>query len=310
MTLSVCKVLTGGADYTGSFGCIVTRITALYDFLIFSALLLSFECVAMAYVSCAIQQLSWTPTVAAIAFLAAFSIYNLNRKTDEAEDAINQKERFAFTKRYEKVLFWGSVLAFFLALALSARAGILGVLATAAPFIFGFLYSFRWLPQSCRYHRLKEIPGVKNCVVGLAWGVLLSLLPVYLNNSVPDMRTLVTFVLFFLWGFMASLIPDIRDLDGDAASGVMTIPVLFGRGQTKIILTSALLLLGMPLIFYSLVALPVFTTFLLTASALYSLMCICLLEKPAIINFLADAVSDGQYIAFAAGLVIFPALWH
>jgi 4-hydroxybenzoate polyprenyltransferase len=187
------------------------RIANLYDLFVFSSLLLSFECVAMAYVSCIIQQVPWNAMIAIIPFLVAFSIYNLNRKTDEDEDAINRQDRFAFTKRYETHLLYGSILSLAVALALSAMYGIPSLLATAAPFLCGILYSFRWLPRQSGYRRLKEIPAVKNIVVGSAWAILLSLLPVFLNQGTPDSRTAITFLLFFLWGFMASLIPDIRE---------------------------------------------------------------------------------------------------
>jgi 1,4-dihydroxy-2-naphthoate octaprenyltransferase len=109
---------------------------------------------------------------------------------------------------------------------------------------------------------------------------------------------------------MASLIPDIRDHDGDAASGVRTIPVLLGARRTKTILLTVLLVLGMPLILYSLVALPAFTTLILTGAGLWSLMCVLLLEMPAMIDLLADAISDGQYIAVALGIAILPAILH
>ena len=194
------------------------RIVNLYDLLVFSSLLLSLECVAMAYVSCFIQQVPWNALSAIIPFLVAFSIYNLNRKTDEDEDAINRQDRFAFTKRYETHLFYGSILSLAGALALSATYGIPSLLATAAPFLCGLLYSFRWLPKRSGYRRLKEIPAVKNIVVGFAWAILLSLLPVFLNHGMPDSRTAITFLLFFMWGFMASLIPDIRDRAGDASA--------------------------------------------------------------------------------------------
>jgi len=302
MTLATHGVLTRRPDPLWFTGGVWHRIIDLYDIIIFSSLLLSFECVAMAYVSCVIQQVQWSLMTAIIPFLTAFSIYNLNRKTDEDEDAINQQDRFAFTKRYERYLFIGSLLSLLVAMVLSATAGIPSLLATAAPFICGFLYSYRWIPKRLSYRRLKEIPAVKNIVVGFSWAVLLAFLPVFLNHGTPDSRTAVTFVLFFMWGFMASLIPDIRDRAGDASSGVRTIPVLFGYERTKTILTRVLLLLGVPLILFSLFCLPLFTTALLIAANLYSHGCVYLLGRPGLINLLADAISDGQYISFALAI--------
>lgn len=284
------------------------RIAGLYDFLIFSSLLLCFECIAMAYISCVIQNLPWDPMLAVIPFFIAFSIYNLNRKTDEDEDAVNRQDRFVFTKRYEAPLYYGAILFLGLALLLSALSGIPALLATGAPFFLGILYSFRLLPEGFGYRRLKEIPAVKNISVGLAWGILLSLLPVFFWHREPGPETVITFLLFFMWGFMASMIPDIRDRAGDASAEVRTIPVLFGEQRTKRILTSVLILLGIPIIIFSLFLLPLVATLIIVTANIYSHGCVALLDKQGLIHFVADFVSDGQYIFFALALVIFPSL--
>lgn len=279
-------------------------IVDLYRFLVFSSLLLSLQCVAMAYISCIIQQVHWNPLMTVIPFLVAFSIYNLNRKTDEDEDAINRQDRYSFTKRYEKPLFCATLVSVVLALVLSALHGILPLLATAAPFLCGILYSFRWLPKSLGYRRLKEIPGVKNFVVGFAWAIFLAFLPVSLTGATPDSRTAVTFLLFFLWGFMASMIPDIRDRAGDASAGVRTIPVIFGEARTKALRTQALLILGVPAVVFSYLFLPPFTTVLVIAANVYSHGCVFLLDRIRIRDFVADALSDGQYIVFVIVILI------
>ncbi len=304
MVLPAHGVVPEGSDLFWFMENAWSRIVNLYDFLVFSSLLLSVECFAMAYVSCIIQQVPWSMMTGIIPFLVAFSIYNLNRKTDEDEDAINRQDRFAFTKRYETHLFYGSILSLSVALALSATYGIPSVLATAAPFLCGFLYSFRWLPKRLGYRRLKEIPAVKNIVVGFAWAILLSLLPVFLNHGMPDSGTAITFLLFFMWGFMASLIPDIRDRAGDASAGVRTIPVIFGEERTKTILSCVLLLLGVPLVLFSLLFLPPFTTVLLLSANLYSHGCVYLLDRIRMRDFVADAISDGQYICFSLAIIL------
>ena len=308
MNLSTHGVVPEGSENFRFAGKTWNRIVDLYDFLVFSSLLLSVECVAMAYISCIIQQVPWSVATGIIPFFVAFSIYNLNRKTDEDEDAINRQDRFAFTKRYEKPLFYATILSLVLALVLSATYGILPLLATVAPFLFGILYSFRWLPERIGYRRLKEIPAVKNIVVGFAWAVILSFLPVFLNHGTPDSRTAISFLLFFMWGFMASLIPDIRDRIGDASAGVRTIPVIFGEKQTKTLLSRVLLLLGVPVILFSLLFLPLFTTVLLIAANMYSHGCVYLLDRVQMIDFLADGISDGQYIYFVLAIIVFAPL--
>jgi 4-hydroxybenzoate polyprenyltransferase len=289
-------------------GRIWQRIVGLYDFLIFSSLLLCFECMAMAYISCAIQDLPWDPILAVIPFFVAFSIYNLNRKTDEDEDAVNRQDRFAFTKKYEAPLYYGALLFLALAFVLSALSGIASLLATGAPFILGTLYSFRLLPEGLGYRRLKEIPAVKNITVGLAWGILLSLLPVFFWHREPGTGTMITFLLFFMWGFMASVIPDIRDRAGDTRADVRTIPVIFGEQKTKRILTGVLILLGIPVVTFSLFFLPPSATMIVVAANIYSHGCVALLDREGLIHFVADFISDGQYIFFSLAFVIFTAL--
>lgn len=308
MTLPTHRVVPEGFDFAWFTGRVWHTIVGLYDILVFSSLLLSFECIAMAYVSCIIQQVTWTMMTAAIPFLVAFSIYNLNRKTDEDEDAINRQDRFRFTKRFEAPLYYGAILCLVMALVLSGSFGIPSLLATSAPFLLGILYSFRLLPEQIGYRRLKEIPAVKNIVVGLAWATLLSFLPVFLLHGTPDSRTAIAFLLFFMWGFMASLIPDIRDRIGDARAGVRTIPVICGEARTKTLLTAVLFALGVPAILYSTLFLPLSTTTLLVAANLYSHGCVHLLDRIQMRDFLADAISDGQYICFALGIIIITAL--
>lgn len=281
------------------------NIAGLYNLLIFSSLLLCFECVAMAYISCIIQHVQWNMILALIPFLVAFSIYNLNRKTDEDEDAVNRTDRFAFTKRYERPLYYGAIVGFLLALALSALFGIPSLLATLAPFILGTLYSFRLLPKSFRYRRLKEIPGVKNIVVGLAWAILLAFLPIFSSGKIIEAGAVVTFLLFFMWGFMASLIPDIRDKEGDVGAGVQTIPVIFGVYRTKLILAGVILLIGIPTIVLSFFTQPSSVVVLVIAASLYSFSCMALIGRKGIIDFLADCISDGQYIFFAGVVGVF-----
>lgn len=278
------------------------KVQALLDFLVFSSLYLAFECIAMAYVSCYIQQLPWRLECLLIPFLIAFAIYNLNRKTDEGEDAINRQDRYSFTKRYEKSLFGLSLAGIGVSLVIAALHSISAVIVTLIPFICGTLYSVRWLPPGLPYRRLKEIPFVKNIIIGFAWSFFLGLLPVALNNSVPDTRTLIMCLAFFFWGIMASTIPDIRDREGDEKTGVRTIPVIYGEKKTRGILTSMNLIFGLPILLLSLGTLPLLRAGILVVTNLYSHGCIRLIGILPSTDFIADILADGQYIFFACGI--------
>jgi len=282
----------------------VETVSTILDLLVFSSVYLALECVAMSFVSCYVQQIAWTPECIIIPFLIAFAVYNLNRKTDEDEDAINREDRYSFTKKYEKALIVISLGGIGFSLLLSVLHNLFAVIVTLAPFIIGTLYSVRWLPEGFTYRRLKEIPFVKNLMVGLAWSVFLALLPVSLAGAVPDGRTLIMGLLFFFWGIMASMIPDIRDRAGDEQSGVRTIPVIFGEVKTKRFLTAMNLAFVIPVVGLGLLFLPLVKAAILFGAGLYSHACIRLVGVLPSTDFIADILSDGMYIFFAFGIFL------
>lgn len=68
----------------------------VFQIFVYSSLYLSVAGMAMVYISCLLHDLPFDPVAATILMLVVFAVYNLNRKTDEDEDAINHAERYAF----------------------------------------------------------------------------------------------------------------------------------------------------------------------------------------------------------------------
>ena len=56
--------------------------------------------------------------------LVPFSVYNMNRKTDEEEDSVNHPGRYKFTKRFEKPLAYGALVAYALAVLIAVPFGV------------------------------------------------------------------------------------------------------------------------------------------------------------------------------------------
>ena len=131
-------------------------------------------------------------------FLVTFSIYNINRKTDEKEDSINHSKRYAFTKKYDTFLFTSALLAYILALTLASFQGIKAALVTAIPLLSGTLYSIIWIPKEFKYRRLKEIPVVKNLMVAIAWALTPTFLPIHFASNRTSVGTLITVYFFFI----------------------------------------------------------------------------------------------------------------
>jgi 4-hydroxybenzoate polyprenyltransferase len=267
------------------------------EFLLYSSLFLGVVVIGMGYTSSFIQGISWTVQQAAVMSMITFSVYNLNRKTDEAEDALNHERRFRITKMFERHLFIAAIAAYLIALTISAFYGVAAFCVTILPLVSGIFYSVPILPRWCGYRRLKEIPVMKNVVVSTSWAFSASLLPVFMTASVPGMATFLVFLFTFSWTFIASTLPDIRDRAGDSATGVATIPVLIGVARTRFLLTGINLISGVLIFTLGRSALPVGSCVVIICSLVYSQACIVAIDQTRMNSLLVDVISDGQFLA-------------
>ena len=76
---------------------LVRPVRAFIDFLLFSSIFMGMQGMGMVYTSCVIQGLEPSPAGTRIMLLVPFSVYNMNRKTDEEEDSVNHPGRYMFT---------------------------------------------------------------------------------------------------------------------------------------------------------------------------------------------------------------------
>lgn len=173
--------------------------------------------------------------LAVIIFGTSFGIYAMNRRFDIEEDSVNL---VSSDRRGANVLFLSGVIL------LGAAAGI--SLLVDPSILLSFVialgcfaaYSVPLLPESVSYTRLKEIPFVKNLVIGTgSAGTLVSALVLF--NQLPVSASVLT---LFAWAFVCvvlrSIVHDIRDLPGDTKAGIQTIPVHYGLRTTKFVLHS------------------------------------------------------------------------
>jgi 4-hydroxybenzoate polyprenyltransferase len=278
------------------------------EFLLYSSLFLGSAAAGMAYTSCFIQGISWSGHIAVVMFLIVFSVYNLNRKTDEAEDALNHERRFRITKKFERHFFIAAVGAYLVALAIAAFHGLAAVCVVTIPLVSGIFYSVPVLPKWCGFRRLKEIPVMKNLVVSLSWALAFSLVPVYLGDSSPDAASMAVFLFIFCWTFVASVLPDIRDRHGDSATGVATIPVLVGVPRSRSILTTINISAGAVILLLESPFIPLPAVIIMISSLVYSQVCIFSIDRTSKNDLLCDIISDGQFLTIGGLCVLVAAL--
>ena len=137
----------------------------MVEYLVYSSVYLSFAAGAMVLISSILHQVNFSLIVSGLGMLITYSIYNLNRKTDETEDAINHSHRYAFTKKYEKLLYLSGIGAYLLALLLSGFYGISVILVSAIPLLSGLIYSLPILPKGFKYGDSRKSPSLRACLL-------------------------------------------------------------------------------------------------------------------------------------------------
>ena len=169
------------------------------------------------------------PVKLLIAFLATFSVYNVNRATDRAEDSVNRPETASRGTRFFLV---PSIAASILCLLLSASVGAQALLVVLTSFTASVAYSVKLLPS---IPRLKEVVGVKSVLVALSWGFTGALLPASAQQVDPA-KIALTFAYISIQLLVNTVLCDVCDVEGDVASGVRTLPIVLGFSRTRSLL--------------------------------------------------------------------------
>ena len=153
-----------------------------------------------------------------VVFAATMFVYTLNRFTDIEEDERNVPDRAAFTRQYGRPWLTLGVGMYVVAVGIAIVQGVRGAVFLLAPLIAIAVYSVLGI---------KRILLVKNLVVGGCWGVIPLGVGVYYG-------VLFTVEIVFLFAFVAAMITidaaifDVKDIEGDRAEGIRTVPNVFG----------------------------------------------------------------------------------
>ena len=175
-----------------------------------------------------------------------FLINFFNRIADVPEDKHNGVSGTGFVEANAGALMRIAFVGLLVSL-VGARPLGTGLLVLRLAFhLGGFAYSFPTVGP-----RLKEVLVLKNVFSGLLF--LLSVIgyPLALRQATPPLAEVIALCAFFLpLQITYQLIYDLRDAAGDAAAGLVTLPVRWGAGRTRALielllgLSAAALLLG------------------------------------------------------------------
>ena len=226
-------------------------IKIAFKFMLLSNLLVAFGGFALAYAAAVLSGRTPDLIHPCLALLYIYAMHVLNRFLDKGASTYNDPERASFYRRHRVFLIRSGVFSMIGALALSYYLGTMVFFAIAGLSVLGIIYSLPIVPVSLRhlwrYSKIKDIPGSKTLSVALAWGVLISLLPLLEPTSLAWPAAIVSFFFVFSMVYVRSALFDIFQVQGDLIVGVETLPIVLGERRTLhllkwIILSGALLL--------------------------------------------------------------------
>ncbi len=160
--------------------------------------------------------------------LIIYATYTLDRAIDCKEDAINKPSLIGANG---KIGILASVAAFLLGTILFVLDGI--YLAPFFPFIVGYIYT-RGIRIGRNTFKLKGGAGMKNLIIGITWGGSIALVVSRWCDSIVTVGIILLF--FGLKLFVTSCVNDFKDVKGDMAAGIRTLPACLGEDLTKKIL--------------------------------------------------------------------------
>ncbi|MBN2334372.1 UbiA family prenyltransferase [Candidatus Bathyarchaeota archaeon] len=233
------------------------------------------------------------PTILAIAFLATFSVYIMNKATDRAEDSINRPET---ASRGTLFFMVPSIIASAVCLILCASIGVQALAVVVTSFLVSVVYSVKLSPTVPRF---KEMVGVKSLLVALCWGFTGSLLPAS-SQQVDTVKIVLAFTYISIQLLVNTVLCDIRDMDGDTASGVKTLPIALGLKDTRRLLLAVNSLM-FPWLIYCLTQ-GLFTEYMpaLFFGVGYGYLIIWVFSKKGRSRLLVELAVDGEWIPLVA----------
>jgi 4-hydroxybenzoate polyprenyltransferase len=172
-----------------------------------------------------------TPAIA-VGGLVAFAIYASNKLVD-AEDEINAPDRARFVAAHRDALIAATAAATALAVGLAAHGGALEIALTLLPAVAAVAYS---VPLPGVDRRLKDVLGVNNLLVSVSWALPVVALPVAWADAEFTATAGVVFAFYLGQTVVAFEVRNVRDVAGDRAEGVNTLPVVLGVPTTRVVL--------------------------------------------------------------------------
>lgn len=205
--------------------------------------------------------------------------------------------------RHPRLYRYAAIISLVAALALSFLNGLFSFMVILFMSGSGVLYNMKILPGKRFFSRLKDLPGSKNIFMAAAWGAVTAMLPGFAAGNSANAAMFIAFGFAFGIVFIRSAMSDILEMQSDKLIGRETIPVVFGKARTKIILNIISLALLFLLFFSYFAGRASSLALFLPACVLYMWICLTLCDRKSGLSGVAtEGLLETVYII--AGLCV------
>nr|WP_254769422.1 UbiA family prenyltransferase [Salinilacihabitans rarus] len=264
--------------------------------MVHSNLLISLSAASVAVTTVVLADLPLRLLPVCIVFAVTLFVYSFNRLADLDEDERNVPGRAAFTRRYGPVLFALGVACYLAVFVLAVVWDLPGAPLLVVPFVVAILYSTVGL---------KRLFLVKNLTVGVAWGLIPLGVGVYYDAlGSTEIRFLFGFVTAVLT--IAAVVFDVKDIEGDRAEGIRTVPNTFGPRATRIATAAATVVVSVVVLGFVLAGVLGRGFLVLLAFTAY-VFGYCLAATPDRGPLFYGFVVDGEHVFLAALVLVLDA---
>lgn len=203
-------------------------VKRLLHIFVFSSLHIALAALCLGYIVIKILALPLAAQPLLMIFLGIFTCYTINRMLYTKEDIANYPERVKFAQQYQKFFLSLAVISCCVVVALGLLKNINTLLVALISLLMYFLY----------HKKLKQVYLVKNLMIAIIWAFFCVFTIVSYLDVQITIPVLCTFLFVVLRDFINSIFFDVRDIKGDLAEGIHTIPVVLGVKKTLIVLAS------------------------------------------------------------------------
>jgi len=168
--------------------------------------------------------------------LYLYAMHILNHFLDRKAAVYNDPDLFRFYAKHRVYLISTASLAALTGLVQSARLGPASFLTLTTLSALGLIYPVplvpaRWVHLT-RYAKIKDFPGSKPLVIGLAWASICGLWPALTFGRGWTPANWLVFVLIASLAFIRAAFVDVLDIQGDLVVGKETLAINLGEDRS------------------------------------------------------------------------------